>query len=233
MARAQQHAAVTRDQRKDMSRPRKITGAGIWVGKRAAAGGAFFRRNSGAAIGLIVDRHRKRGGVARFVMRDHRVEPQSSRVLARDRRADDARGVADDERHLLGRAERSRDDQVALALAIIVVGHDDELAAGKGLQYFLDRIGHYLKVSRSGAGRISRTPMPAPASLRRAARLWCRSAADNRIRTSVQDLSRIEPNQKQGSDAAHDLRTVRLRSTLASGAARARGEMYGPCELTF
>ena len=52
--------------------------------------------------------------------------------LRRQRRADDARGVADDERHLLRRAQRGRDEQVALVLAIVVVGDDDDLAPGEG-----------------------------------------------------------------------------------------------------
>ena len=69
-----------------------------------------------------------------FVMRDHRVEPQPARVLGRERRADDAGGMADDERHLVGGAVRGRDDQIALALAIVVVGDDDQFALGKGLQ---------------------------------------------------------------------------------------------------
>ena len=79
-------------------------------------------------------------------MRDHRIEPQPARILACDRRADDARGVADDERHLLGGAQRRRDDQIALAFAVFVIGDDDEFAVGEGLQHFLDRIGH-LRVS--------------------------------------------------------------------------------------
>ena len=45
-----------------------------------------------------------------------------------------------------GGAQRRRDNQIALALAVFVIGDDDEFAAGKGLQNFLDRIGH-LEVS--------------------------------------------------------------------------------------
>ena len=65
-----------------------------------------------------------------------------ARVFLRDRCADDARGVADDERHLFRRAERGCNDQVALALAIVIVGNHDKFALGKGMQNFLDRIGH-------------------------------------------------------------------------------------------
>ena len=40
---------------------------------------------------------------------------------------------------------------IALTLAILIVGHDDELALGKGLQHFLNRIDHASKVSRFDA----------------------------------------------------------------------------------
>jgi hypothetical protein len=38
--------------------------------------------------------------------------------------------------------------------AVVVVGDDDELAVGEGLQNFLDRIGHCL-TSRLGAGALA------------------------------------------------------------------------------
>ena len=151
MAGAQQHAAVARDQRKNMAGPGEITGAGVRVGQRAAAGSALLRRNPGAVIGLVVDRDGKGGGVVGFVVRHHRIEPQPARVLGGDRRADDAGGVADDEGHLLGGAQRRRHDQIALAFAVVVIGDHDEFAVGKGLQNFLDRIGH-LRGLGLGAG---------------------------------------------------------------------------------
>ena len=50
-------------------------------------------------------------------------------VLQRQRRADHAAAMADDEGHFLGGAERGRDDEIALVLAVVVVGHDDDFAA--------------------------------------------------------------------------------------------------------
>ena len=49
-----------------------------------------------------------------------------------ERRAYNPRCIADDERHLLGRAERRRDEKIAFVLAIVVVGDRDDLAAGEG-----------------------------------------------------------------------------------------------------
>jgi hypothetical protein len=40
--------------------------------------------------------------------------------------------MTNDERHLLRRAQACRHEQIALVLAIVVVGDDDELAARKG-----------------------------------------------------------------------------------------------------
>ena len=56
---------------------------------------------------------------------------QPPRLVLRQGHADDARSVANDERHLLGRAERSGDEQIALILPIVVIGDDDDFAAGE------------------------------------------------------------------------------------------------------
>ena len=142
MSGAQQHAAVARDQWKHVAGPGEIIGAGIGIGQRAAARRALFGRDAGAVVGLVVDRNREGGGVVGIVVGHHRIEPQPPRIFGGDRRADNARGVADDERHLLRGAERGRDDQVALAFAVVIVGDDDDFAIGKRLQNFGDRMGH-------------------------------------------------------------------------------------------
>src|ERR1700704_5858291 len=51
-----------------------------------------------------------------------RSNTQPARVFGGDRRADDARRVADDERHLLGGAQRGRDDQIAFAFPVFIIG---------------------------------------------------------------------------------------------------------------
>ena len=76
---------------------------------------------------------------------------QVTRVFGAERRADDARRIADDERHLLRRAERGRDEQVALVLAVVVVGDDHDLAFGEGLDRGIDAavgIRHVLYLER-------------------------------------------------------------------------------------
>ncbi len=82
------------------------------------------------------------------------AEVQPLGVLAGHRRADDAGGVAHDERHLLRRAVDRRDDQVALVLAPVIVHDDDDLAAlesAQGFDDFLLIVGHGALAScRSG-----------------------------------------------------------------------------------
>ena len=61
-------------------------------------------------------------------------------LIGGQRSAHDAGGVADDERHLLRRAERGGDEQVALVLAIVIVGDDHDLALGEGGDHSLDAL---------------------------------------------------------------------------------------------
>ena len=132
VAGAHQHAAVLGDQRKDVAGPHEIGGAAVAVGERAHRVGALLGRDAGGQAVADVDRDGEGGAERRVVRRHHRIEMQPPRLVAGQRRADDARGVADDEGHLLGRAQRRRDEQIALVLAVVVVGDDDDLAAGKG-----------------------------------------------------------------------------------------------------
>ena len=63
--------------------------------------------------------------------------------LAGQRRADDAGGMADDKGHLLRRRVRRREDQVALVLTVVVIGYDDDFAAGESIDRLPDTgLGH-------------------------------------------------------------------------------------------
>ena len=128
VARPHQHAAVLGDQRKHVAGPHEIGGAAVAVGERAHGVGALFGRDAGGEAVAHVDRHGERGAERRVVGRHHRIETQPARLVGRQRRAHDAGRIADDERHLLGRAQRSRDEQVAFVLAVVVVGDDHDLA---------------------------------------------------------------------------------------------------------
>jgi hypothetical protein len=133
VARAHQNPALASDQRKDMAGPREIGRAGIGVGKPAHGGRAVIGGDAGGGAVLVVDGHGKGGGVGRIIARHHGVEPQPLGLVEWQRRADDAAAMADDKGHLLRRAQRGGDDQIALVLAVIIIGDNDDLAAREGL----------------------------------------------------------------------------------------------------
>lgn len=142
MAGAHQYPALTRDQRKDMARPHEILRAGIGIGERAGGGGALLRRDAGGEARPVIHRDGEGGGQGRVVDRHHRIEPQAPRLRDRERRADDPGRMPNDEGHLLGRAQGRGDDEVALALAVVVVGDDEDLAFLEGLDGFGDGMRH-------------------------------------------------------------------------------------------
>ncbi len=140
MARAHQHAAFLGDQRKHVARPHKIGGAAVAVGQRADGVGAFFGRDTGGQAVLHIDRDSKGRAERRVVARHHRIEMQTLCLFNRQRRADDARGMPDDEAHLLRRAKRSSDEEIALILAVVVVGDDNKFPPGKGGNRLIDAV---------------------------------------------------------------------------------------------
>ena len=58
---------------------------------------------------------------------------QAPRGVPRQRRADDAAGIANDEGHLLRSRMDRGEHEIALVLAVVVVGDGNDLALGKGL----------------------------------------------------------------------------------------------------
>ena len=87
-----------------------------------------------------VDRNGEGGAERRIVFRHHGIELQLAGMLAAERGADDAGSVADDEGHLLRRAKAGGDEQVALVLAVVIVGDDHDLAFGEGLDRRIDTV---------------------------------------------------------------------------------------------
>ena len=83
----------------------------------------------------------------RVVHLHHRRQMQARRFLGRQRRAEDAAGVADHEGDLLRLRLLGGHDQVALVLAILVVDDDDQLAGGEGGDGIFDAV--------EGHGRVS------------------------------------------------------------------------------
>ena len=121
-----------------MPRPDKIGAPGIIVGEITNRRGAVFGRNPGCGAVAIVDRHGKGGAVNRVVIGDHRRQMEPLSDVPGQRRADDAASVADDKGQLLGCGVHRGNDQVALILAVIIIGHDNDLAGGKCVDCLAD-----------------------------------------------------------------------------------------------
>jgi hypothetical protein len=77
---------------------------------------------------------------ARIVVGDHGVQVQPLGLLARHRRADDARCVAHDEGHLVRRAVHGGDNQVAFVLAAAVIGDDNDFTGFNGADASTTRV---------------------------------------------------------------------------------------------
>ena len=128
-------------QREDVARPGEVVGRAARVHRGLDRSRPVVSGNARAdAVANQVDRNGKGGAVRGIVVRHHRREAQPLRGFARQRYADDAAGVPDDERHLFRRGVDGGKDEIALVLAIVVVGNDHELAAREGFDDGVDLV---------------------------------------------------------------------------------------------
>ena len=129
-----------RDQREYVAGPRQIRGASVARHRGPNGARAVGRGDAGGDALARLDRDRERGAVGRLVLRvaHHHRQVELPGALRRDRQADQPARVAGHEVHRLGGAELGGDADVALVLAVLVVGEDDHLA---GLEV-LDRRAH-------------------------------------------------------------------------------------------
>ena len=149
-----EHAALAGHQRVDVAGAGQVAGAGGRVAQRLDRGAAVVGRDAGGGAVAVVDGDEERRALALGVLHDHRRQVELGRPLGGDRRAEVARGVVEEERHLLGGGELGRHDEVALVLAVLVVDHDEDLAAGERRDGVLDPSeGHVRHPSRRAAAR--------------------------------------------------------------------------------
>ena len=166
VARAHQHAAVLGDQGEHMARPHEVARAHVAVGERAHGVGALLGGNAGGQAVPHVDRDGEGGAERRIVHRHHRGKVQ---VGARRRRSEGAQTMPQQLRMMKAIFsvvhKRGGDDEVALILAIVVVGDGDDLAARESLDGGGDGVMHILPlvrlrrvgqkvVERKSAGRL-------------------------------------------------------------------------------
>ena len=128
LARAHEHAAFARAQRKRVSRPQEVGRARFGIEQPFDRGGAIVRRDAGRRHAARFDRDGERGLVDGRVVAHHLRDVQFVEPRARHRHADQSAGVLAHEVDRLGRDHLGRHDEIALVLAVLVVEHDDHLA---------------------------------------------------------------------------------------------------------
>ena len=133
MARAHQHAAFPRHQRKHVAGADEIGGAVVAVGERAHGVGALLGGDAGGQPVADVDRDGEGGAERRVVQGDHRDRDEGAWP---PRPTSGAQTMPEVWRMMKaifsGVHMRRRDEQIALVLAVVVVGDDDDLAAREG-----------------------------------------------------------------------------------------------------
>ena len=151
-----QNAAVARSERVDVPRPDEVVGAEVRVDGHADGAGPLLGRDAGreAVARVPVDgdgeRRAAHGGVDRGLI----VELQPVAVALGQRDAEVAHGVLEHEGDGFGRDELRRHDQIALVLAVLIVGEDHHLPIAQVLENLGDwreRLGN-IGLTRFGHG---------------------------------------------------------------------------------
>ena len=103
-------------------------------------GGAVARRDAGAdaEAPLGINAHREGGGLLFGVPVGHLRQAELIAPLAGERKADQPAPMQGHEVDGLGRDELRRANQVALVLAVLVIGDDDQLAVLEIVNRLLD-----------------------------------------------------------------------------------------------
>jgi len=87
-----------------MTRAHKISGSTVAIGKRTHGVAALFRRNARGQTMADIDRDGKGSAQRGLVVRHHQLKVQPARLISAEWSADDPGRIANNERHLVGRA---------------------------------------------------------------------------------------------------------------------------------
>ncbi len=141
MSGAYQHAAGARLDGEEVAGADEVGAGGIGIDERAHSLRAILGADAGGGAVDGVDRLHKGAaeGVA-AVARGHAAQVERGEALGRQRDADEAAPVEGHEVDGLGIGLLGGDDQIALVLAMLIVGDNDHLAGTDGVQHLGDGI---------------------------------------------------------------------------------------------
>ena len=137
---ADEHAAFARDERKDVPRSHEIPGRRRGRHCRADGRRPVCGADAGGHAPGRLDRDGERRLKGRFVVADHQGQVELARLVRRQRQADEPPAVGGHEVDGFRRRFFSGQDEIALVLAVLVVGEDDHPPRAKVVQGALDAI---------------------------------------------------------------------------------------------
>ena len=130
VAGALEDATRAGEQREDVAGLHECFGLGLRVGEDRDGLRAVVGRDAGGNPFGGVDGHREGGALRLAVLRHHLGDAQAAQLMLDGRDADEASRVTDHHVDGLRGGLGGRHHEVALVLAVLVVGHDDELPGG-------------------------------------------------------------------------------------------------------
>ncbi len=123
-----------------MPRPPQIARRSLRIYRDSDGGGPVVRADAGrdAEAGGGIDAHGERGLVRARVVTDHLLQIERAAPFGRERETDEPARMHRHEVDQIRRDPLRRAHQVALVLAILVIGHDNEAAVTDVLDRPLD-----------------------------------------------------------------------------------------------
>ncbi len=149
VARARQHAARPRHQRKHVAGLAQVLGPRVGRDRGAHRARAVLRRDAGGDALRGLDAHGEVRAVPVLGLAHHQRQPQPPAAVLGERQADEPAAVPRHEVDVLGPHAGRGHQQVALVLPVLVVHDDDHAAGGELGQDFLDRVHRAPRVSSS------------------------------------------------------------------------------------
>ena len=138
MAGADEDAAVARAQREHVAGPHEVFGSGVGVHQDLNRAGAIRGRDASGDAGASFDTDSESSAKGSSVLANHGVEAEQVESNAIHGHADQSAGASGHEVDRVGGDELSGQGEIALVLAVFVIGDDQHLAVTERLDCLFD-----------------------------------------------------------------------------------------------